>query len=733
MPKFYAAQTNFVGGSINEDLLGRTELGFYANSVREMINAHTIPQGGLIRAPGTERLGQAATNAARLIPWVLSTNEAYVVEFAGTTSITQIRVISGMTAVVTFAVSFNGAPELARYVQRGDALIMFLPGKVVRLFRSPTGNIALQDVGFLVAPNDELGDPDDKASASNPTFTVTGTTLTTDVNYFRQADVGRQFSMGEGLATIATYVSEQEVTLTISSPFVPTTATWDSTANPKLLDSPIANITLTANKVAVGDTQTLTASANAWKSYAQSYAQTDIGRYVQINGGLIEITGVTSATVATGVIRRALDNTNEAFAGGWRLRMALIQASTGKPHVGENINAVTIFESRLVLAGFTSFPSRVYCSRTGEINDFSTGVVADDAFQFDIDSSRADQIVNLATQRALLVFTLSAEYAITGSDNGPIRPLSTKIELATAHGSQQVPTVAIDTDELFVQRGGQKIRAYGYSNDAGEAVSPDVTIRRSDLFEGTTVKRMAYSQSPHQIMFALGADGQLRLLCIDKPAGVYAWSDLSVTGVVDIAVIPEDGADRCYIIIQRGSELLIERFRYDHLMWGSREITAVASELTVPHPNGQELDVIVFNTLYNVWTYEGKATVSGGKIAVGTATGLYQVGYNAQCKITLLPIEAEIDGSLQGRRSSYNGIRVRCYRTNPALKVAGDTLKFSNLESPPKVPNPTGLFTGDAHGTLRGWADNQPVVSLIMDAPLEFRLVSVVRATTVND
>lgn len=729
MPKFYAAQTNFIGGSINEDLLGRTELGFYANSVRSMVNAHTIPQGGVIRAPGTQRLGLANENAARLLSWIISTNEAYAVEISGTTTITKIRVITGTTIKASFTVSFTGAPEDVRPVHRGDALIMFMPGKVVRLYRSPTGEIALQDVGFLVAPNDEIGDAYDARGLADPTFTVTGTTLTTDINYFKAADVGRQFSMGEGLATISAVTDAMTATIVVIAPFTPTTALWSSTARPRLLDSPFSKITLTAAKTVVGDTQTLTADKATWKTGS---SVEDIGRYVKINGGLIEITGITSDTIATGVIRRALDNAEDAFPGGWKIHTALLQAGTNKPYAGERVNAVTIFESRLVLGGFTTYPARVYASRTSEIQDFSTGINADDGFQFDIDSSRADPIVNLATQASLLVFTLSGEYSIEGSDNGPVKPLSIKVSLKTSHGSAQVPTVAIGTDELFVQRGGLKIRGYGYSGDAGEAISPDVTIRRSDLFENTSVKRMTYSQSPHQIMWALGADGLLRTMCIDKPSGVYAWSDLTISGVVDVATIPSSVGDTVYAIVSRGDELLLERFEYKYTMESSFEGTPTAGVLAVPQPDDEELDVVRFDNFYGVWVYEGKKTVVSGEIT-GLTDDLHQVGYNSQCSVILLPIEAEVDGSLQGRRASFNEMRVRCYRTNPALRVNGETMQFNQLKSPASTPSPFGLFTGDAHIKLKGWADNQPIVTLQMDAPLEFRIVSVVRTITVND
>lgn len=732
MPKFYAAQTNFIGGSINEDLLGRTELGFYANSVRRMVNAHTIPQGGLVRAPGTERLGLANTGAARLLPWIISTTEAYVVEISGTTTITKIRAIIGTTVAASFTVSFTGSPASVRPVQRGDALILFLPGKVIRLYRSPTGTIALQDTGFFVAPNDEVGDQYDARALSDPTFTITGTTLTSSAAYFREADVGRQFSMGEGLATVTAFTSTTSVTVSIIAAFTPTSALWSSTARPGLLDSPNAKIALTAAKTVVGDTQTLTADKNTWKWVAGGFVVEDIGRYVKINGGLIEITAVTSATIATGVIRRALDNTADAFAGGWRIHTALLQAATGKPYAGETINAATIYEGRLILGGFTRYPSRIYASRTGAIQDFSTGVVADDGFQFDIDSSRADPVINLATQNDLLVFTLSGEYAIKGSDSGPLKPLSIKVELKTSHGSSQVQTVAVGTDEFFAQRGGLKIRAYGYSGDSGESVSPDVTIRRSDLFESTTVKRLVYAQAPHQLLYTLGNDGKIRLMCIDKSSGVYAWSNLSMTGVVDMAVIPDATGDATYIIIQRGSELLLERFRYDYPMASTFQGTPTAGVLAVPHPNGQVLDVIRYDTFYSVWVYEGQKTVASNQIT-GLSAGLHQVGINAQCSITLLPVEAEVEGSLQGRRASYNRIMVRCYRTNPALRVAGETMQFTQLKSPDATPNPYGLFTGDAHATLRGWADNQPEITIQMDAPLDFRLVSVVRTITVND
>lgn len=85
MPRVRVNQTSFASGELSPRMRGRTDLQQYAAGVATLANMLILSQGPATRRPGSYYVGGAKSSAAdqrvRLVPFVVSSLTAYVLEF----------------------------------------------------------------------------------------------------------------------------------------------------------------------------------------------------------------------------------------------------------------------------------------------------------------------------------------------------------------------------------------------------------------------------------------------------------------------------------------------------------------------------------------------------------------------------------------------------------------------------------------------------------------------------
>ena len=75
--------TNFTAGELSPNMYGRTDIEKYYNGCMTLENFLVLPQGGAYRRPGSRYVASVKTASAftRLVPFVFSTTQAYILEF----------------------------------------------------------------------------------------------------------------------------------------------------------------------------------------------------------------------------------------------------------------------------------------------------------------------------------------------------------------------------------------------------------------------------------------------------------------------------------------------------------------------------------------------------------------------------------------------------------------------------------------------------------------------------
>jgi len=545
MPRITTIQTNCTAGELSPRLLGRVDVARYANALKTCENAYPLVHGGARRRPGTRYVAEVKTSSksVRLIPFIFNRDQAFILEFGDQ----YIRfytaggqVLSGGSPYEISSPYLEAELDDIHFVQSADTMFLAHPSYPMRkLVRYANTNWKLSTISWTVPPSEEMGDKPATTLTLSAVGPGSGITATAGAASFEASDVGRQITSGAGLATITGYTSQTVVTVTVLDAFASVgpiaSGSWTLTESPKTTLTPSV-------KDPIGAAVTLTAGAAAFKNSAQV---TDIGKFVEINDGLVEITGFTSATIVTGVIRTVLSSTAAAQSGGWALRRSVWNATDGYPR------AVTLFEQRLIAAGSSSYPQTIWGSKSGEYYNFADGIADDDGFAFTIASDQVNPIEHLASIRALLPLTYGGEFSMIGGVEKPLTPTNVQIKSQTVFGCDVTRPVRVGNEIIFAQRSGRKIRSLGYRIDSDSFAAPDLSILSEHVTEGG-IYEMAYAQEPDQIVWMVRADGVMPVMSIERDQDAIGWSRQLTDGTYEsVATMPYNNEDQVWCAVKR--------------------------------------------------------------------------------------------------------------------------------------------------------------------------------------
>ena len=130
----YPILPSFAGGEVSEALSSRIDIEKYGTFLARCRNMLVLPQGGVTNRPGTLYAGTAKNSPVRLVPFVYSKDQSYVLEFG----VRYIRFYAIVNDVAGLVVSGGSPVEVATtfdaarlweasFVQSGDKLFIFHP------------------------------------------------------------------------------------------------------------------------------------------------------------------------------------------------------------------------------------------------------------------------------------------------------------------------------------------------------------------------------------------------------------------------------------------------------------------------------------------------------------------------------------------------------------------------------------------------------------------------------
>lgn len=725
MPKIVDIQSNFNAGIFSPKMQGRVDYPRYLAALKDALNVIPQVQGGMKRRPGTRHIytiDDALTYGARLIDFVQSIGNAYMLVLTDA----KMRIFKNDALVATLTTPFTGALGIdqVRYTHAADTMIFTHPNvPVQRLVRVSDSVWRLSALPFIVPPLYESGlSPATSVTLSGTTGTIT---VTAAASVFLAGDVGRQFQAGAGIGTI-TAQGGTTLTVTVTNAF--DTTSYASGAW-RLADSPVSNVT--PSGVDVGQTITLTASINTWRTG-------DVTKYVNINGGVVLITVYTSATVVSGVVQSALESTNGAYGGGWRLMTSAFTAGTGYPA------ACTLVEGRLVLAGTVTQPNTMWFSEVNNIRNFALGTDASSPMEWPVTSDTQDSIRHLVPSRALLVFTYASEFAVFGSDDGPLTPTTTTIRQQSSYGCALAAPETVGLSAIYAQRSGKKLRAADYDGQRGGYVSPDIGEIAEHLVSQGVVE-IRYQSDPVPILWVLVANGLLS--CTFSPEqSVFSWSrhifgatnqtDPAAMTIGSIGVLPDADGDVLYLLQRNGSKVWLakmdEELNHDAgiLQSVATPTTPITPITSMPWLEGRNVAVTIDDDYFGNSTTVG----AGGSVAfpAGVTGGFDRnIGLQFDSFAELLPREYQLDATIQGKQVGLSEVMLRVLETR-AIRFNDEMVINRKADGSPVFNEPMPVQTGDFKVTKLGVDRNGPRAIISQGTPSPWHVLAVIRTISVN-
>lgn len=355
-----------------------------------------------------------------------------------------------------------------------------------------------------------------------------GVTVTASQSIFLSTHVGKEiFNVGDaGKATITAYTSATQVTVTVTETFP----------------------------------NTLAIPSGGWKltNSLNSFRTADIGKYVIIHNGVVQITQHISLSIVKGVVLKALDAVSETV--DWTLEEPVWSVTNGYPATGG------LHQQRLFAANTDLRPLGVWASETGIFDSMGRGSKDSDALDFIVTAKDMGQITWLSGIRGQLgVGGKGAEITVdSGTSAGALTP-SQLIPQERGHkGSNIQQVVGLDDEIIYVQRSARKLPAFRYDFQIDNYVSEDLLFLSEHLSE-SGIKEVAYAQDPDRTIYCVLNDGRILACTYVREQQVVGWSSYETDGEYEsVATISTGEVDEVWVVVKRtingATRRYIERF-----------------------------------------------------------------------------------------------------------------------------------------------------------------------------
>lgn len=735
---------SFAGGEITPEMFGRIDLPKNQTGLQKVLNFLVLPHGPLARRPGTVFLNEArdSTTISRLIPFVYSASQAMILELGvgymrfHNSNGTLLEANGTVTSVAGSTVN-----QTAHGYAVGDWVFLSLSGAGGRFFKIAT----------VAANSYTVNNTDGTAGAPN-------------VAYNQAARVYQIATPFDASNIFDLEIAQSADVLTLCHPLVQTqelrrlgATNWTLTAAsfaPTILapTAPAATPTVAVATNLTTQRYVITSLANDFVTESLQTAQVSCSNNLTLAGNFNTITW----TAATGANRYYV---YKQRGGSW----GYIGQTTGLSLVDDNITAdttqvppeanimlndvagnypaaVTYHEQRRWFGGTVNNAQRVYATRSATDANMTSSVPSrdDDALQFRIAASQQNAIRHLVPLADLLALTAGGEFRIFSDGSASaITPKSLTVKPQAYCGANSVQPVVTSGSALYVQAQGSHIREIAYDpQGTGYYRTIDISLMAPHLFNGYTIKQLAYSRAPDQIAWAVRSDGVLLGMTYVPDQSVFGWHQHNTDGFVEsVAVIPENNIDALYMIVRRTvngrTVRYIERLQ-------TRLFSTLASCFYVD--SGLMYSGSPVTTVTGLWHLEGKtvkvladgavvadAVVTAGAIALATAASTIIVGlaYNSDAQTVPLDLEGAAAGG-QGTMKNVNKVFIRVAQSS--LVSAGPA--FDKLTAFPSraVSDPYGSPPALRNGELPlvigpSWGTDG-TVCVRASAPLPLTLLS---------
>lgn len=757
---------SFAGGEITPEMFGRVDLTRFQTGLRFCRNFRVLPHGPAARRQGTMFLNEArdSTRQVRLIPFVFSATQALILEFghqyvrfhgANGTVLESTKILGGVTATspAVFTVNAHGYSNgdiIYLFNIGGPVLAGLLEGRFLTVANATTNTFTLND-GWGVS-----------VSAIGLTFTQgnVARVYTLASTYTETQLFGLHYAQSNDVLTItqpggvmrelrrlgATNWQFTDVNFAVTLPAptgVSAVATSPTPTNPTqqvyVVTSVAADlVTESLASTQASATNNLTIAGN-FNTVSWSAATGAVRYYVyKRRGGVFGYIGQTTGlsliddNITPDTLTTPPENTITLNTG------TLVNGLSDYPA------AVVYHERRRWMAGTPAQPQNLWATRNATESNLTASIPSrdDDALAFRIASNQQHTIRHLVSLTDLVALTVGGEFRIFADGQPAITPTSISIKQQASNGAADVQPAMAANSVLYVQSQGSYIRELAFDPaGTGAYRINDVSIMAPHLFDGYTIREVAYCRAPDATFWAVRSDGVLLGMTYVPEQQVYGWHHHDTDGIVEsVAVIPENNRDTLYLLVRRtvnGRQVrYIERL-VPRLFIDQEDAYFVDAGLTY---NGTPKTF--FSGLFHL---EGKSVqiladgaevtdkvVTNGGVVLEDAASTVHIGLGYTSQLITLPTAYE-GAEAAGQGTSKNVTDVYLRVNQSVLVKAGPSLDnlvdFPAREVSQNFGTPPAIRTEELHIPLPQDWNQDGSICVQQDGPFPLTVAAITVAT----
>ncbi len=596
------AINSFAGGEWDPQLQSSVDLVKYRTACKVMRNFFAHVNGKASNRPGLQYVcqtmnsttNQSAVQNVRLIPFIFSTSQSYVVE-VGSGYMRFIKngalIMNGNSPYsITNPYSSSQVMQLG-YTQSADTIFFAHPNVAPQMLqRISDTNWTMTPYPFQFGPwlldNTNLG------------YTLTATAFGT-LAQSSLVSVGTSVTLAASGANNTPFVSGHVGALWEMYHFVPMQTLGGTSGYSTGSSGPSPSITCggTWNFITNGTwagTVWVEISLNGgitWDTVASFYGSSDYnantfgtqnmsnnappflvrfncnltGGTVIVNltsnsfiqPGMIQITSFQSSTQVMGVVTQPIGlnaiGTTDWAEGAWSTYRGWPSTVEFSP------------DDRLCWANTPYQPITSFITQTGEYYSFNVNSPLEDsdALNINLPSRQLNAINSLIPLRAILALTSGGEWSIE-STQGVTAPLTPSTVYQRVHGyegSTTVRPVCIGIRAIFVQALGKVIRDVGYELIFDSFVGANISLFSNHLFYFDNIIDMCYCQNPDSLVWLVMASGALISLTYLREQQVVTFSSHDTFGKFMSCCAVADSINNYnapYFVVNRANGQFIE-------------------------------------------------------------------------------------------------------------------------------------------------------------------------------
>lgn len=691
----------FTGGEIAPELLGHVDLTRYRNSLAKSRNAICLPHGPVQNRPGFQFVREVKTSATatRLITFSYNNQQTFAIEMG--VGYFRFHTLGGTLLAGTPA-AYNGATA---YVL-GDLALS--GGTNYYCIAATTGNAPPNATYWYAMPADgvyEIPNTFTAAELFEVHYTQSADVLTLVHPNHKPAELRRYAATTWTFVDIAFAPSVNPpaaaptVVATYPTPGTPVNHRYAvSSIGVDGVESLVSSVSVAVSNdlTVAGNYNTITWSA---PTSGDTPIQYEVYKYVN---GLFGLVAKTSASVLTVVDR----NITPDLGSPQQLVDTVFRDSDGGTAGGNYPSAVGYYEQRRVFAGTKNSPQGVWMTRPGTESDTSFTIPSrdDNALRFRVKALKAGTIRHVMPSQALVLLTADTEFRATSSSGGAVTPSSLTVKPQAYMGASNVQPVMANNNILYAAEIGGRLREMAYSTQSTafpQYNSYDLSVLAPHLFDGYTIKDLAYVRAPYPICWTVSSSGKLLGMTYMPEQQMLAWHQHdSTNGVFEsICAVTETVGDVIYAVVRRtingATKRYVERMH-------TREFTTDADAYFVDC--GSTYSGAPTTTVTGLTWLEGQTVsaladgrveeglvVTGGTITLSAAASKVQVGLHITTQIQTVPPALEITALGMGRVKNINTVWLRVVRTGTFF--AGSAVTNNLVQLAPSVLDTYGGVT----------------------------------------